>query len=493
MKALFINFVCIFCIVWNADGQTTIGQTHSQLARGAGLEGSLTLLNLAGEQPAYIQNIFSAAFNALSFHPQVTFADLAGNDSFVQLCKSNGMMLTGGPMLGNITSDGVKIWVRTLSPAKVEVRVDVEGVHKMYGPVHSAAASDLTATVNVSGLKAGVQYPYQVFVDGQPVNLDVKTSFTTLPPAHHPAKTNIVFGSCFHRWGLCNVKLAAQIESEKPLAFLINGDIAVQDRNNNIAMHRADYLLRDFHPAWKKLVATIPVFTTWDDHDYFDDDLFNIPQGYTQKDKEAVCKIFRTSWNNPPYGMKEDHGGVFFRTRIGPADVIMLDNRYFREKGNFLGDTQMKWLEQQLLDCKGPFIILSSPTMWSDEVSEGKDSWGVYDPENREKIFRLIEKNKIGGVLLISGDRHGARGFTIPRPSGFRFYEFETASLGGRTGPHPIRADWKTQLYGVSGVSAFGQFTFDTASSDPTVTFRLIHESGTVYYEITLSRTQLTP
>ena len=96
-------------------------------------------------------------------------------------------------------------------------------------------------------------------------------------------------------------------------------------------------------------------------------------------------------------------------------------------------------------------------------------------------------------MLLISGDRHGARGFTIPRESGFNFYEFELGSLGDRTGFPPIRADWKTQLFGVSGEYAFGEFSFDTTLTDPEVTFRLIHESGTVFYEITLTKSQLTP
>ena len=153
----------------------------------------------------------------------------------------------------------------------------------------------------------------------------------------------------------------------------------------------------------------------------------------------------------------------------------------------------MNWLEEQLLDCTGPFIILSNGTMFSDYVSNGKDSWGRFDPEGREQLFRIIEENTIGGVLLISGDRHGARGFKIPRPSGFHFYEFGAASLGGRVGRPPIRADWDTQLYGVSGEYAFGEFSFNTQLPEPEVTFRLIHESGTVFYEKTLTKSQLTP
>ena len=461
------------------------------MSRAIDLEGSLEILNLSGVQPDYVQDIFTTAFNALSVSPQASFGCLADHQEFVALCKRNGLLLTGGPMLGNIAADGARIWVRTLYPAKVEVHVNVRGADRIFGPANSAKESDLTAVVDISGLEAGVRYPYRIFVDGQPVKLEASTFFTTLPPEGQPARTNIVFGSCYHRWGLSNTRLARQIESQSPLALLLNGDLAVQDRNNNIAMHRADYLLRDLQPAWKRLAATVPVYATWDDHDYFDNDLYNIPQGYAQADKETVCKIFRTSWNNPPYGIENDDGGVFFRARIAPADVIMLDNRYFREKGNYLGHRQMKWLEEQLLQCKGPFIILSNPTMWTDHVSDGKDSWGDYDPEGRERIFDFIEKNKIGGVLLISGDRHGARGFKIERPSGFALYEFGAASLGGRVGPPPIRADWNEQLYGISGEYAFGQFSFDTTLPDPEVTFRLISESGIVFYEKTLSRSQL--
>jgi alkaline phosphatase D len=151
----------------------------------------------------------------------------------------------------------------------------------------------------------------------------------------------------------------------------------------------------------------------------------------------------------------------------------------------------MRWLEAQLLDCRGPFIILSCGTMWSDYVSRGKDSWGVWDPEGRERLFRLIEKHRIAGVLLISGDRHGARGFRLPRPSGFNFYEFEPASLGGRSGA-PI-PNVPEKLFGIQGKYAFGEFTVDATVADPTVEFRLIGENENIIYEIKLTRSQLTP
>jgi len=497
MKKLLLNIFSVFFLAAvsnrHVTGQTYLNQFHSKKAHSYNLEGSLHLLNLCEQQPENIRKIFETAFNELATDPRYSFAELARDKNFRKLCAENGIIHTGGPMLGNVSEQGVNVWIRTLYPANVEVKVEGDGAGKKFGPVGSTEATDLTAVVKLTGLNPDTRYNYTVLLDGRPLELDRKTFFTTLPREGRQGKTNITFGSCYHRWGLCNKRLAEQIISRKPLAMLINGDIAAQDRNNNIAMHRADYLLRDFHTAWRKLSATIPVYTTWDDHDYFDNDLYNIPAGFTEEDKKAVSDIFRISWNNPPYGSGDNGHGVFFRTRIGPADVIMLDNRYFREEGNFLGDEQMKWLEEQLLDCKGPFIILSNGTMFSDYVSDGKDSWGRFDPEGREKIFSLIEKHKIGGVLLISGDRHGARGFKIPRPSGFHFYEFGAASLGGRVGPPPVRADWDTQLYGVSGEYAFGEFSFDTTLPDPEVTFRLIHESGTVFYEITLTKSQLTP
>jgi alkaline phosphatase D len=56
-----------------------------------------------------------------------------------------------------------------------------------------------------------------------------------------------------------------------------------------------------------------------------------------------------------------------------------------------------------------------------------------------------------------------------------------------------LTPSWGTQLFGISGKYAFGEFEFDTAVDDPEVTFRLIGDDSQVLYELKLKRSQLDP
>ena len=82
--------------------------------------------------------------------------------------------------------------------------------------------------------------------------------------------------------------------------------------------------------------------------------------------------------------------------------------------------------------------------------------------------------------------------FSTYNPSGYSFYEFEPASLGGRPGASRVE-NIKDCSFAIAGQYAFGEFTFDTEADDPTVTFRLMHEDGTELYTQTLTRAELTP
>jgi len=456
---------------------------------------NLILLNNMSEEPLppAEQMLYKHAEAILACQSEKDISALVGNNRFQDFCKEYGIIKLGGPMLGDIASTSVSVWMRTVKPDTFLVKVKDGGKTQSFGPGITSPETDLSATVLIDGLLPDTEYEYSVFIGDREIDLPEGAIIKTLPEGDK-TDTRVVFGSCFHRFGLGNMDQANTIISRDPDAFLGLGDIAVQDRNNSQGWHSLDFMARDLYPAWKKLAARVPVYALWDDHDYFDNDRAGIPDGYTETDREHVWNLFRFAWNNPSYGFGEEGKGVFFRTRIGSCDIITVDHRYFRSEQSYLGEKQMKWLEEQLLDCSGPFIILATGTMWSDYVSNGKDSWGRFGQEEREKIFSIIEKNNIKGVLLISGDRHGSRGFSIPRESGFNFYEFEVASLGGLAGQPATTPEWEPyQFYGINGGFAFGEFTFDTDRKDPAVTFRLIGDDGTIIHEKRLKRSELTP
>lgn len=482
---------------WGFDGLAADGidKQHAKLSK-RGLASSLSILTMWGEKPQAVLDLYEAIYNALEADTAASLAAAANDPKVKALVGQLGLRHLGGPMLGCLGSDHASVWVRTAQPAEVSVVADFEGGQRTFGPVRTSVESDLVARVRVEGLAPGSSTPYKVLVDREAIDAGAETVITT-PPAGMDTPTRIAFATCPHRWGLGNEKQADTVLGRKPHALLLYGDVAVQDRGVHLGLHRADYALRDFHPAWRKLAGRLPIYTSWDDHDYADNDAWGLSGNRTEADRRGIRTVFLQSWNNPGEGLGDSGGGIFQHTRIGACDIIMTDNRYFRTsdgKHCFLGTAQMEWLKKTLLACKGPFIILSCGTMWSDYVSGGKDSWGKFDPEGREEIFHFIEEHKIPGVLLLSGDRHGARGFRIPRPSGYEFYEFEPASFGGRGGPSAVLPGSKDQLFGISYRYAFGEFSIDASKADPEVTFRLIDsDDGSTIYELTLTRSQLTP
>jgi len=451
------------------------------------------LLNLV-PQPDSVQAFFAAARQAFEAHPTAGFADLP---TIRKAADEHGVALLGGPLLGALSHDGVRVWVRTVKPAQVGIVLQAGGEERCFGPIASTAASDLTAVVPVTGLESATRYPYRVLVDGQPIALPPGAALTTAPAPGAATRMTIAFGADFHKTGLWNQALLDRIRTRENAAILLLGDSAVDDRDNHVGLHRSDYLLREFSPAWRQLAAALPVYAAWDDHDYFNNDRSGTPPKFTDDDRAAVRKVWTQCWNNPAYGFEDRGLGIFFHTRLGPCDLIMLDTRSRRtQRGQedcFLGAEQMRWLEQELSACAGPFIILTGGTMWSDYVSAGKDSWGVWDPPGRERIFSLIEEKRIGGVILLSGDRHGARVMRIPRPSGFTFWEFELGSLGAHPGPAAMGQEPGQQPFGVIGRTLFGECTFDTTVADPTATIRVVDPEGQDHFQVTLTRSQLTP
>jgi len=465
----------------------TLGEAH----RGDAAIDTL-LLDSYGRPPEETRTFYLAARQILEASPGAT----PGDPGIIAAAKKAGLRLISGPMLGDVSESGITVWFRPVHEEALTVEVIAADGQKRNFPAGVNRPGGVTR-VRLTDLPTNTRHTYRI-VDGGGGILGEGT-FHTAPEPQTEETIRIAFGSCFHKIGMHNPNLMRLIGNRGNRALLLLGDLAVDGRDAKLNMHYADYLLRDVSRPWRALSANIPVYASWDDWDYLHNDKSGLQKGQVSDSvRNALRALWEENWNNPSTAVEDR--GIYFNTVIGDIEIIMLDTRSCRdwqtrnERGSFLGDAQMEWLFATLKASRAKFIILTSGTMWSDYITKGKDSWGEWDQAGREEIFRFIEDNQIGGVLLLSGDRHGSRAFAISRPSGFALNEFEAASLGGVPGPAASGPDKSTQLFGYpGGLTAFGEFTFDMGKPDPEVTFRLIDEENKELEVHTFRRSQLTP
>jgi alkaline phosphatase D len=91
--------------------------------------------------------------------------------------------LTHGPMLGNPTSDTIRVWGRTSDPGEFRVLYGTKAgkPDRLSKPVHTRIENDNTGHVLLQDLKPDQRYYYQIQVNSRPHGLP--GSFLTLPSA----------------------------------------------------------------------------------------------------------------------------------------------------------------------------------------------------------------------------------------------------------------------------------------------------------------------
>ena len=119
---------------------------------------------------------------------------------------------------------------------------------------------------------------------------------------------------------------------------------------------------------------------------------------------------------------------------------------------------------------------------------DGKDSWaGTWARDERNEIFDLITKEKINGVLLISGDRHRSDIWKIQRP-GYPLYEFVSAKV---TNAHTHRT-YDNAVWSYNKGNFWGQLSFDLTQDDPVVTFKCVDIGGKTVKAFPLKLSELS-
>lgn len=155
----------------------------------------------------------------------------------------------------------------------------------------------------------------------------------------------------------------------------------------------------------------IPVFATWDDHD-FGQNNGDKTYAYTQQAQQ----IFRDFFPQSPIKGVLSHGpGISFSLELFKQSFVFLDDRSFRDKPQGLsmwGTTQEDWLTERLRQN-------SHQPLW---IINGSQIFGQYGPsESLEKDFpnhfeRLLQqvRSTQRRVTFVSGDIHASEVMRLP-------------------------------------------------------------------------------
>ncbi len=419
--------------------------------------------------------------------PRSLNKSLLRSQGFGELAGQGGARLIHGPMLGELGTSSVKIWVRT--GRECELKAVIEGVSA--DAVNVSAANDYTAVIELTRLEPDTFYHYQLFQDEQPVDVGHETSFRTMP-LDGGQKIKIVFGggACF------NPKFERMwntIASHKPDALFMLGDNVYIDRPDIREVGQYCYYRRQSRPEWRRLTATVPVYAIWDDHDFATNDSHGGAAVDIPPWKPRVWGTFIRQWPNPEYGGEDKQPGCYFNYGFGRrVEFFFLDTRYYREPAakEMLGPVQLAWLKAKLLGSVADFkVICSSVPMTPNVNPDSLDTWDGYQ-EEREDIFSFITANRIGGVFVLAADRHRSDAWKNQRPGkAYPIYEFMSSRL---TNIHAHRV-MEGCLFGYNAKPSFGEVVFDFTRRDPAVKYTAysIDNEDVGSVEVTLSQLQI--
>lgn len=369
-------------------------------------------------------------------------------------------------MVGAVTPRSARVWAQLEGvpgnrPAEVwlEYWADRDpnataAPRKRTDKVMTHAALHWTVHLPLDRLEPGTRYQYKVLWktaagQGASASATLKTDshwqFRTDPPA-----LRILAGSCAYTndpqddrpgapYGR-STKIFQSMAERQPDLTLWMGD--------NIYFLEPDFgdetAMSSRYDKWRALTDMQALLrqgshaAIWDDHDYGPN---NSNGAYVHKDKSL--KLFQRYWNNPSYGVP-GLPGVFTSQVMGDAEFFLIDNRWYRdsdllidEDKRMLGSEQLRWLKNSLLASTATwkFIVSGSQILNLNNQFEG---WNRFPRESQE-FLDWLERQRVPGVVFLSGDRHFSAMLKVDRPSTYPLYELTCSPLTSGPYENPSR------------------------------------------------------
>ena len=347
-----------------------------------------------------------------------------------------------------------------------------------------------------------------LFIHAEASSLDQLTMLSQLEKS--PQK--ILFGSCSNQDKA--MPILKSINKEKADLFIFLGDNIYGDTKNMQEM--ADkYQRLGNNPDIKALRLATPTIAIWDDHDFGENDA-----GAEYPRKEQSRKLLLDFWHEPKnsarYTRKE---GIYTAYMYGELQnsvhIILPDLRWNRDKltnvglvnyqkerkaknmgpykpnltegASMLGETQWQWLELELQKPSKIKIIASSLQLLPEFT--GWESWANF-PHDRARLFSLIKKHQVNGVIIISGDTHWGEMSKVTQNLDYPLWEVTSSGL---------TEEWKEVSPNKHRVGDFinnvnyGEFLVDWQQTDPLITLNLKDVNGKVFSQQKIQLSSISP
>lgn len=304
------------------------------------------------------------------------------------------------------------------------------------------------------------------------------------------AKTVIAFGSCAHQNDPQPILMT--VAALKPDAFIYLGDNIYSDTYSMDTL-RKNYQVLGAKPEHQALKASTEIYAVWDDHDYGYND-----SGRHYPFKKESKEIFLGFFGNQNDSTLTKHEGIYHTAWMENAgkriQIIFPDMRTFRDKvlpynGNragqkgyayeldyspyttpdstMLGETQWKWLEEQLL-LPADVRIIASSTQFSI-THNGYEAWANF-PHEQKRFVDLIRKTNANGVFFISGDVHYAELSKLNVENGYPLYDVTSSGI---TSTWDFATPNDNRLAGPVMENNYGLVTIDWSKEDPEITWQI--------------------
>jgi alkaline phosphatase D len=423
--------------------------------------------------------------------------------------------LAASPLAGHFTHDSVRLWLQATAPALATVAYWPEQKNEGEARTIEVALTEkeaASAIARINGLAAGTRYRFSVTLDGKPTGI-VRTFRTVPPPGSAPAAFRIYLGSCAYTEAMSPngnpygdefhifETIAGKMQADNLPHFMLwlgdnlylrpKGKFLSEADFASVARMEARYRDVRAMDMLQKLFAATHHYALWDDHDYGPND-----SDKTFRFKADALRLFRQYWPNPDMG-SADLPGTWTSFTHQDAEFFFLDDRYYRDDEKapaaddkaMFGHAQMAWLKKSLTNSRATFkLVCNGSQMLSEDENGHHSGWHSY-PGERAPFLAWQAKEKLPGLLFLSGDRHNTQVFKLEQDGAPAVYEFSCSPFTARLSKLSKKDRANPRFVAGLGVEQrnFGTLEFTGSGATRRIVAACLDASGKQLWERTLA------